>query len=104
MNAQIVLGKVTAAAAYFIYLLERLLDSGHAGNALNTRADATAIRFGPNRPHFDPVIARSRVAAEELWNVIYAIDDNINIAIIIEIAKGAAASRSGRVDAWTTFG
>jgi hypothetical protein len=43
MNPQIVLGKITAATAYFIYLLERLLDSGHAGDAPDPRANATAI-------------------------------------------------------------
>jgi hypothetical protein len=43
MDPQIVLGKITAATAYFIYLLERLLDSGHAGDAPDPRANATAI-------------------------------------------------------------
>src|SRR6185312_11179413 len=104
MNSQIVLREVTASAAHFIDLLERLLKTGHVRNALNASANAAAIRPGSHCAHFDPVIAGARVAAEKLGKIVHAIHDYINIAVVIEVAKGAAAPGSGRVDAWATFG
>ena len=51
VNAQIVLGIITAAAAHFLDL--RML----AGDATNARADRTPVRLYATALHLEPVVA-----------------------------------------------
>src|SRR5215475_674406 len=86
MRPQITLREVTAAASDFIHL-----STPFSGRAVYPRADAGAIRLHPDRLYLEPVILRGLVATQELRQVVNAIHENIYVAIIVEIAEGAAA-------------
>src|SRR4051812_26602916 len=97
MNAQIALREIAAAAADLVNL------AAPSRRAINTCADARSIRLDPDRLHFDPVVARSGIAAEKLRHVVDAVDQHIYIAVVIEITQRAAAGRDLFQDSGTTL-
>ena len=91
VDSQIVLREVSAAAADFVDLLMRLRFSGRVRHAHQARADSAAIRFRSNGANLDPVVVELRIATEQLRIVVDRIDHDIDVSVIIEIAKGRAA-------------
>src|SRR5262249_31178663 len=87
MNAQIVLGDVAAAAAYFVHLPVT------GCRAINPRADTRTIRLHADGLHLDPVRLHRLVASQKLWRVVDTVDEHIDIAIVIEVSERAAAAR-----------
>src|SRR5260370_12464763 len=81
-----VLGDVAAAAPHLIHLAV-------AGRrAINPRADTGAIRFHSDGLHLQPIRLGGLIAAEKLRHVVNAVDQHIDVAIVVEIAEGAAAA------------
>src|SRR5580692_2781682 len=64
MNAQIILRNVTAATAYLVNLLVRLRFARRMRNATQAGADAAAVRFCSDRFYLQPIIFKSRIAAQ----------------------------------------
>src|SRR5437868_11058902 len=73
--------------------LELASDVSYASDA---RPDAAPVRLGSDRPHFDPVVRKIGIAAQQLRVIIYRIHNDIDIAIVIEISESRAA-RGARV-------
>src|SRR5262245_43112918 len=86
MRSQIALREVAAAAPDFVHLA-----APFSCRAVNPRSDTRAIRLHPNGLHLEPVILRGLVAAQELRNIINAVHEHINVAVVVEIAEGATA-------------
>src|SRR6185369_13905899 len=95
VDAQVVLGDVAPAAAHLVDLLVHLGFVGRMGNATQACADAAAIGFHPDRAHLEPVASVGHVAADELRIVVDGVHHHIHVAVVVEIAKGAA-TRSDR--------
>src|SRR5262245_20268053 len=85
MRPQIVLREVTTAAPNFVHLA-----ASFSGRAVYPCPDTRAIRLHSNGLHLEPVILRRLVATQELRNVIDAVHEHINVAVVVEIAEGAA--------------
>jgi len=99
VDAQVVLGEIAAAAADFVDLRMGIFFAGGMGDAPEARADAAAIGFCADGFDFDPVVAGARIAAEELGEIVDSVDDDVEVAVIVEVAEGAAARGHGRGDA-----
>src|SRR5882762_868560 len=99
VDAEIVLRKVAAAAADFVNLWMQALLDGKMSDAFDARADAAAIGFCADGFNFDPIVAGARVAAKELRVIVDGVDDDVEIAVVVEIAEGAAARGDGDGDA-----
>src|SRR3989442_370190 len=93
MDAQIILRKIAAAAAHFVYLRMEALFAREVRDAFYARADAAAIRFGADGFDFDPIVARTRVATQKLRVIVDGVDHHVEVAVIVKVAEGAAARR-----------
>ena len=91
MNPQIALREVAAAAADFVDLLVRLVLAGHFRYAFQACSDSSAIGLRADGAHFEPVVAGTQVAAHELRVIVHGVDDDVQIAIVVEVAKSATA-------------
>src|SRR6266481_711935 len=99
VDAQIVLGKIAAAATDFVDLGMKTFFAGEMGDAFDARADAAAIGFCADGFYFDPIVAGAGVAAQKLRVIVDGVDDDVKIAVVVEIAEGAAARGDGDGDA-----
>lgn len=86
VDAEIVLGEVTTAARY---LGDQAASGGVADDAC---PDGAAVGPDANGFDLDPVVIVGGLAAKELRKVIHAIDENVKITIVVEIADGHAAA------------
>src|SRR5205807_143856 len=93
-RSQVILRNVAATAADFVDLTMRLGLARNLRNTCQARADPAAIRFRANRAYFDPVVLQLRIATQELWIVVYCIDDHVDVTIIVEVSEGTASRRS----------
>ena len=57
VDAEIVLGKIAAAAADFVNLRMQALLAGKMSDAFDARADAAAIRFRADGFDFNPIVS-----------------------------------------------
>src|SRR2546430_17251714 len=73
----------------------RLFLTGDFRDARDAGTDAAAVGFCANRADFDPIVFVGGVAADELWRSVDAIDDEVEIAVVVEIAEGTAARGGG---------
>src|SRR5262249_7628065 len=97
MDAKIVLRDVAAAAADFVHLPVT------GRRAINPRPDTRTIRFHPDGLHLHPVRLHRLMAAKKLWHIVDAVDEHIDIAIIIEVSERAAAARDFFQDPRSAF-
>src|SRR5439155_19179090 len=67
--------------------------------AAQARADAAAVRFGTDGPHFNPIIPRPRIAAQKVRIIVYRVNDHIDVAVVVKIAEGTSAGSNGLRDA-----
>jgi len=97
MHAQVVLGKITAAAADFVNLRMKRFFASEMRDAFEPRTDAAAIGFRADGLDFEPVVAGARIAAQELRKVVDGIDNDVEVAVVVEVAESAATrgDRSG---------
>src|SRR2546426_2846257 len=59
-------------------------------NAAQARADAAAIGFRADCPHFYPIISSSRIAAQQLGIIVHRVDYHVDIAVVVKISESAA--------------
>src|SRR2546428_11736936 len=103
--SQMVLGGITAAAASFVDLLVV------AGNAFDAGADAAAVRARAEGADLEPVVGLVfpvpllpfRIAAQQLRDIVYGINNDIHVAVVIEIPKGTTAGRDRLEDGSAEF-
>src|SRR5271157_1045947 len=69
------------------------------GEAHQAGADSATVRLRPNGPNLDPIVVEFGVAAQELRAVVDGVNDDVNVAVVVEIAEGRAARRSRLGDA-----
>src|SRR5207249_1605899 len=98
---KIVLRKIAAAAADFVNLGMEALFAGKMRDALDARADAAAIRFCADGFDFDPIVAGAGIAAQKLRKIVDGVDEQVEIAVVVEVAESAATSGDGNRDAGT---
>src|SRR6202790_4599611 len=98
VHAQVILRNVAAAAAHLINLLMRLRFPGQVGHAAQTRANSAAIRFCANGFYLQPIIFKTRIAAQQLGKIIVSVHDHVDVTIVVEIAERRAARRDRRHD------
>src|SRR5437016_13967851 len=68
-------------------------------NAAQARADAAAIGFRADCPHFYPIISSSRIAAHQLGIIVHRVDYHVDIAVVLKISESAATGRDRLGDA-----
>src|SRR5229473_3114309 len=73
--------------------------AGKMRDAFDACADAAAIGFCADGFDFDPIVAGARIAAQKLGKIVDGVDDDIEVAVIVEVAEGAAARGDRRGDA-----
>src|SRR5215472_1312397 len=71
--------------------------------AVNPGADAGAVGFYADRLDPDPIVLERAVAAKKLRDIVHAIDQNIERAIVVEITDGAAAPGHLFESTWASF-
>src|SRR5260370_2144434 len=70
-------------------------------DAFDARADAAAIGFCTDSFDFDPIVAGAGIAAQKLGEIVDGVDDNVETAVIVEVAEGATSGGHGNGDAGT---
>ena len=69
----------------------------------HSRTDCAAITLDSNRQDLQPVAAAGQVIALQRGRFIYVPNQDIHVAIIVEVTEGAAAARMQIGDARTPF-
>src|SRR5690349_17135364 len=103
MHSQVILGKIASTAAHLVDLLQGFRGFRRPAHAVDAGADSAPVRFGTNGPHFYPVILRRRIAPNELRVVVDGVYRNVDISIIVEVAKGAPSRRCRRAYSSSSF-
>src|SRR2546426_177339 len=89
VDAEIVLRKISAAAAHFVNLRVRIFFAGEMRDAFDARTDAAAIGFCSDGFDLDPIVA----AAQE----------DVRPAVVVHVEKAAAPAEILRVFAETAL-
>jgi hypothetical protein len=106
MHAKIILRVITPARPYFVDLHHWLrgLRIG-LSSYYQPRADSRAIALRAHSTDLDPASAAGSVAgpvaAQQLWAAVHAVHHHIDAAVIVVVAKGAAACGSRVGYSWT---
>src|SRR5207237_1963916 len=98
VNAQIALREIAAAAAHLVNETQLTLPILCLDGATQARSDAAAIGSDADGPHFDPVVMVPHITTDQLWRAIDGADQNIQIAIVVEVAKSAPAGCGWSLD------
>ncbi len=86
MQPRIVSGDITGLAEQGLRLGFAAIAGQHGC------AQGAAVAFGAFQANFDPVVAFRRVVAQQRRRLVLVHDENVEIAVVVEIAKGAAAA------------
>src|SRR5213593_2088905 len=73
--------------------------AGRMRDAAEARADAAAVGLHADQLDLEPIVLRRQIAAEKLGIIVDGIDYDVEVAVIVEIAEGAAARSNGNGDA-----
>src|SRR5207245_1526559 len=92
VHAQIVLRKIAAAATHFVDLRMQTLLARKMRDTFDARADAAAIGFRADGFDFDPVVGGAGIATQQLRKIVDGVDDDVEVAVIVEVAEGASRS------------
>src|SRR5579863_2611111 len=95
MRTQIVLREITTAARDLLNLAP---PSGYKGH---TRSDAVAVRFRARGANGDPVARAFAFIVQKRGWIILVVDENIEPAVIVQVAEGYAASGATHVKTGT---
>src|SRR4051794_19095138 len=88
LKPQIALGNIASAAADLVHLpMAAIGYTEHPG------ANAGAIAFYSDRLHLDPVVLEGALAFQELRIIVDAIDNDVKISVIVEVADRTSAAR-----------
>src|SRR5438128_2542082 len=98
MHTQVVLRNIASAASHLVHLLVFAFRL-----AINSCANPRTVRLRSDCLHLDPVILESAVAAKQLWYVVDTVHHDVQVAVIIKITNGAAASGNGLQDSWSSI-
>lgn len=85
VGAEIALGKVATAAGNFSHL------GNGAGGDFDSCAHGVAVAFGADEFEINPVIFVERLIVEESRRVAIVGDDDVDVAVVVEIGEGDAA-------------
>src|SRR5690242_8173426 len=77
VQAEVALREVTASAPHFVDLPQA------AGFQLHARADAIAIRFGPDELDADPVVGRGRIRHQQRRVLVQLVHDDRDATVVI---------------------
>src|SRR5215470_5212258 len=88
MQPRVALRDVTRAAPHFVYLRQI------AGDDFDLGADAVAVALDADRPDRHEVIRVAAVVPQQLRRAVQIVDDNVNIAVIIQIAESHTTPRA----------
>src|ERR1035438_1412661 len=69
-----------------------------AGYYAYARTNPGPVTSGSNQLHLDPVVLISAVVAQQRWDLIHIVHNDIYIAVIVVISEGATAARVERRD------
>src|SRR5256885_7519819 len=72
----------------------RLFLTGNFCDTSDAGTDSTAVGFCADGADFDPIVFVGGVAADELRRSVDTIDDEVEIAVVVEITEGTAARGS----------
>src|ERR1700730_6575105 len=86
MQPQIALREVAVAATHFVYLAQI------AGHDFHARPDAVTITLNADRFDQHRIIGIAPIVAQQLRPTIQIVDNNIDVAIIIQVAEDGAPS------------
>ena len=86
MQPQVVLRIVAAAAADFLPLL------AVGGDEAHQRADGVAVRLRAHELQRHPMALAGLIEAEEIGRVVQVVDDDVDVAVVVEVGKGGAAA------------
>src|SRR2546425_7120298 len=78
--------------------------AGRMRDAAEARADGAAVGLHADQLDLEPIVLRREIAAEKLGIIVDGIDDDVEVAVIVEIAEGAAARGDGNGDAGAGLG
>src|ERR1700730_15692297 len=87
MDAQIVLGKIAAAAAHLVNLRMHTFVSRQMRDTSNPRSDTAAVGFRADGLDLDPVVAGAGIATEQLGIIVDRIDDHVEVSVIVEVSE-----------------
>src|SRR2546425_10566760 len=73
--------------------------AGRMRDAAEARADGAAVGLHADQLDLQPIVLRRQIAAEKLRIIVDGVDYDVEIAVIVEIAEGAAARGDGNGDA-----
>ena len=86
VQAQIVLGEVTGAAAHFIELGQL------PGLHRHPRADRSAVALGADQPEHHAMIAGNAVIQQQRRRFADVEQQDVHVAVVIHVAKGRTAA------------
>src|SRR5690242_14180252 len=66
----------------------------------DARSNGAAIALGPFQAHFNPMIACGRIVSQQRRRFVAVHHQNIDVAIIIEVAERSPATGMARGNAW----
>ena len=92
MQARVVAGKIAALAHHFLRLDMSAVTNQHA------RADGAAVALRPHEPDLDPVVSGGGVVAQQRRRLILIHHQDVEIAVVVEVAKSAAAAHVASID------
>src|SRR5712672_1497293 len=89
MQAEVILRHEARAAHYFVYL--RMF----GGDYTDPRADGAAVGFCAYALDFEPVVFRTGIVAQERRRLVHVDDGDVDVSVVVEIAKGSASTAVG---------
>src|SRR6266566_9546884 len=73
--------------------------AGRMRDAAEARANGAAVGLYADQLDLQPIVLRREIAAEKLRIIVDGVDDDVEVAVIVEIAEGGAARSNGNGDA-----
>src|SRR4029077_10814428 len=95
MQPEVVLRIIARSAHHLINL------AVFPGRHLDTSADGRSVRARPHALDHDPIVLVAAIVAQQRGRPIQVVDDYVDITIVVEIPKGAAASQILDSNGWS---
>src|SRR6266550_7426972 len=97
MQPEVILRIIARSAHHLINL------AMFAGRHFDTSADGRSIRARPHALEHDPIVLVAALVAQQGGWPIQVVDDYVDIAIVVEVPNGAAASQILESNGWSGF-
>ena len=92
VQAQVILGVVASTAAHFSHQSQLACDAGDPGS------DCAAIGPLPHKLDLQPVTQIPTVVSKKFRNGVHWVDDDVHIAIVVNVAERCSARRNSPLD------